>query len=149
MHQNPNDCKFCQKCGNKLILRERFIPREILGEGGFGRTFLATDTGKPSQPTCVIKQFLPQAQGTDTIEKASRLFNQEAKQLEQLGQHPQIPELLDYFIHTEDNRQYLVQEYVEGDCAALPTGDRKGLATWRLSVGETGNQFWVSKRKSV
>ncbi|MEE6161460.1 hypothetical protein U9R62_08935 [Cylindrospermopsis raciborskii DSH] len=34
--------------------------------------------------------------GTDTIEKASRLFNQEAKQLEQLGQHPQIPELLDY-----------------------------------------------------
>ncbi|MEE6161422.1 MULTISPECIES: protein kinase domain-containing protein [Cylindrospermopsis] len=115
LHQNPNDCKFCQKCGNKLILRERFIPREILGEGGFGRTFLATDTGKPSQPTCVIKQFLPQAQGTDTIEKASRLFNQEAKQLEQLGQHPQIPELLDYFIHTEDNRQYLVQEYVEGD----------------------------------
>ncbi|OBU76415.1 hypothetical protein BCV63_01610 [Cylindrospermopsis raciborskii CS-508] len=115
LHQNPNNCKFCQKCGNKLILRERFIPREILGEGGFGRTFLATDTGKPSQPLCVIKQFLPQAQGTDTIEKASRLFNQEAKQLEQLGQHPQIPELLDYFIRTEDNRQYLVQEYVEGD----------------------------------
>jgi hypothetical protein len=28
-------------------------------------------------------------------------------------------------------------------------GDREGLATWRLSVGETGNQFPVSKRKSV
>ncbi|KRH96495.1 hypothetical protein ASL19_07360 [Cylindrospermopsis sp. CR12] len=36
-----------------------------------------------------------------------------------------------------------------GDCAALPTGDREGLATWRLSVGETGNQFPVSKLKSV
>ncbi|PNK15601.1 hypothetical protein [Cylindrospermopsis raciborskii] len=24
------------------------------------------------------------------------------------------------------------------DCEALPKGDRKGLATWRLSVGETG-----------
>ncbi|WP_180981310.1 hypothetical protein [Cylindrospermopsis raciborskii] len=35
---------------------------------------------------------------------------------------------------------------LRGDCEALPTGDRealpkgarKGLATWRLSVGETG-----------
>lgn len=115
LNHNPDNCKYCQKCGSKLILRERFIPRKILGQGGFGRTFLATDTGKPSQPLCVIKQFLPQAQGTDTIDKASRLFNQEARQLEELGQHPQIPELFDYFTHSEDNRQYLVQEYIEGD----------------------------------
>ncbi|TPX27903.1 protein kinase [Cylindrospermopsis raciborskii Cr2010] len=115
LNYNPDNCKYCQKCGSKLILRERFIPRKILGQGGFGRTFLATDTGKPSQPLCVIKQFLPQAQGTDTIDKASRLFNQEARQLEELGQHPQIPELFDYFTHPEDNRQYLVQEYIEGD----------------------------------
>jgi|GEM_PF-221715 len=115
LYHNPDNSKYCQKCGSKLILRERFIPRKILGQGGFGRTFLATDTGKPSQPLCVIKQFLPQAQGTDTIDKASRLFNQEARQLEELGQHPQIPELFDYFTHSEDNRQYLVQEYIEGD----------------------------------
>lgn len=114
LHHNPDNSKYCQKCGSKLILRERFVPRKILGQGGFGRTFLATDTGKPSQPLCVIKQFLPQAQGTDTTEKASRLFNQEARQLEELGQHPQIPELFDYFTHSDDNRQYLVQEYVEG-----------------------------------
>ena len=79
----------------------------------WGRTFLAIDEDKPSKPYCVIKQFLPQAQGTDSIEKASQLFAQEAQRLEELGKHPQIPELMAYF--TSDNRQYLVQEFVKGE----------------------------------
>jgi serine/threonine protein kinase len=110
---NPDNFQYCQKCGNKLLLRERYIPKSILGQGGFGRTFLAIDEDKPSKPYCVIKQFLPQAQGTDSIEKASQLFSQEAQRLEELGKHPQIPELMAYF--TSDNRQYLVQEFVKGE----------------------------------
>ena len=110
---NPDNFQYCQKCGNKLLLRERYIPESILGQGGFGRTFLAIDEDKPSKPYCVIKQFLPQAQGTDSIEKASQLFAQEAQRLEELGKHPQIPELMAYF--TSDNRQYLVQEFVKGE----------------------------------
>ena len=51
----------------------------------------------------MIKQFLPQAQGTSNIEKAGELFAQEAERLDELGKHPQIPELLAYFI--QDNRQ--------------------------------------------
>jgi len=44
-------------------------------------------------PNCVIKQFLPQAQGTNNIEKAAELFKLEAAQLDELGRkHPQIPE---------------------------------------------------------
>jgi serine/threonine protein kinase len=110
---NPDNFQYCEKCGNKLLLRERYIPKSILGQGGFGRTFLAIDEDKPSKPYCVIKQFLPQAQGTDSIEKASQLFSQEAQRLEALGKHPQIPELMAYF--TSDNRQYLVQEFVKGE----------------------------------
>nr|WP_254921478.1 SUMF1/EgtB/PvdO family nonheme iron enzyme [Nodularia sp. NIES-3585] len=113
LHPNPDNSQYCQKCGNKLVLTERYIPRSILGQGGFGRTFIATDQYKPSQPYCVIKQFLPQAQGTDSIERASQLFAQEAQRLEELGKHPQIPELMAYFI--VDNRQYLVQEFVQGN----------------------------------
>jgi serine/threonine protein kinase len=113
LHRNPDNFQFCQKCGNKLLLTERYAPQSILGQGGFGRTFLAIDEHKPSKPFCVIKQFLPQAQGTDSIEKASQLFAQEAERLEELGQHPQIPELMAYF--TADNRQYLVQEFVQGE----------------------------------
>ncbi|MBE9236171.1 GUN4 domain-containing protein [Anabaena aphanizomenioides LEGE 00250] len=124
LFSNPDSFQYCQKCGNKLLLRERYAPLSILGQGGFGRTFLAIDEDKPSKPYCVIKQFLPQAQGTDSIEKASQLFAQEAQRLEELGKHPQIPELMAYF--TSDNRQYLVQEFVKG--ATLQTElDKNGV----------------------
>ena len=110
--QTNSKTTFCQKCGSKLLLTDRYRALEILGQGGFGRTFLAVDENKPSQPYCVIKQFLPQAQGTNNQEKAGELFKQEAIQLEHLGKHQQIPELFAYLI--QDNRQYLVQEYIEG-----------------------------------
>ena len=110
--QTNSKTTFCQKCGSKLLLTDRYRALEILGQGGFGRTFLAVDEHKPSQPYCVIKQFLPQAQGTNNQEKAGELFKHEAIQLEHLGKHQQIPELFAYLI--QDNRQYLVQEYIEG-----------------------------------
>ncbi|WP_017305780.1 serine/threonine-protein kinase [Spirulina subsalsa] len=109
---NPENHQFCIKCGQKLLLRERYWAQRILGQGGFGRTFLAVDEDKPSKPFCVIKQLLPQAQGTASLSKAAELFAQEAGQLEQLGDHPQIPELLAYF--TDNGQQYLVQEFVNG-----------------------------------
>ncbi|WRH66414.1 MAG: serine/threonine-protein kinase [Planktothrix sp. GU0601_MAG3] len=112
LQTNLKTTNFCQKCGSKLLLKERYRALNILGQGGFGRTFQAIDEDKPSQPYCVIKQFLPQAQGTDNQEKAGELFKQEAIQLEQLGKHQQIPELFAHFI--QDHRQYLVQEYIEG-----------------------------------
>lgn len=104
--------EYCQKCGGKLRLKERYRALKIIGKGGFGRTFLAIDEDKPSKPDCVIKQFLPQAQGTSSLEKASELFAQEAERLDHLGKHPQIPELLAYF--TFDKRQYLIQQFIEG-----------------------------------
>ena len=110
--QNTNDGKFCLTCGAKLLLKERYRGIRPIGQGGFGRTFLAIDEDKPSKPQCVIKQFYPQAQGTNTLDKAIELFTQEAVRLDELGKHPQIPELLAYF--TQDDRQYLVQEFIDG-----------------------------------
>jgi serine/threonine protein kinase len=110
--ENTNDVKFCQTCGTKLLLKERYRAIKPIGQGGFGRTFLAVDEDKPSKPPCVIKQFYPQAQGTNTVQKAVELFNQEAIQLDELGQHPQIPSLLAYC--NQDDRQYLVQEFIDG-----------------------------------
>jgi serine/threonine protein kinase len=110
--ENPDDVKFCRTCGTKLLLKERYRAIKPIGQGGFGKTFLAVDEDKPSKPRCVIKQFYPQAQGTNTLAKAVELFNQEAVQLDQLGKHPQIPELLAYF--TQEDRQYLVQEFIDG-----------------------------------
>ncbi|WP_373478455.1 protein kinase [Geminocystis sp.] len=113
LHENKLGDKICQKCGNKLLLKERYRAIKIIGQGGFGRTFLAIDEDKPSKSYCVIKQFLPQAQGIDNLKKAAELFAQEAHRLDELGKHSQIPELLAYF--TQDNRQYLIQQFIKGE----------------------------------
>ncbi|MEI6429890.1 MAG: 4-Cys prefix domain-containing protein, partial [Pseudanabaena sp. ELA607] len=89
-----SDVTFCQSCGAKLLLCERYRAVRQIGQGGFGKTFLAVDQHLPKKPACVIKQFSPQIQGASGLQKATELFEQEAVQLNILGKHPQIPELL-------------------------------------------------------
>ncbi|MDX2213316.1 MAG: WD40 repeat domain-containing serine/threonine-protein kinase [Oculatellaceae cyanobacterium bins.114] len=126
--QNPNDAQFCQNCGSRLVLKGAYRALKLIGQGGFGRTFLAIALRQdalvaelpPVAPTqdlepisyCVIKQFLPRQQGAANLQKATELFRQEAERLKQLGQHPQIPQLLDYF--ELDGEEYLVQEFIDG-----------------------------------
>jgi serine/threonine protein kinase len=56
--------------------------------------------------------IFPQIEGTTAAEKAAELFTQEASALEQLDDR-HIPKLLAYFI-MPDGRQYLVQEFING-----------------------------------
>lgn len=110
--QNPTGTKYCQNCGTKLLLKEHYRALAVIGQGGFGRTFLAVDEDKPGQPRYVIKQLFLPAQDPIKIQKAAELFAQEAVSLGELGKHPQIPELLDYLI--QEGQQYLVQEFIDG-----------------------------------
>jgi len=108
---NSITTKFCTQCGVKLQIQERYRALKVIGQGGFGKTFLAQDEGKPSKPRCVIKQFL--YDDPATLREAQRLFEQEAVRLDDLGKHNQIPELL---AHCEqEGRQYLVQEFIDGE----------------------------------
>jgi WD40 repeat protein/tRNA A-37 threonylcarbamoyl transferase component Bud32 len=111
--QNSDDAVVCQNCGAPLqaLLRGRYRAVQLIGQGGFGRTYLAVDEDRLNA-RCVIKQFSPQVQGTKSLDKAIRLFNQEAVRLHELGEHPQIPTLLAYFEH--DKYLYLVQQFIEG-----------------------------------
>lgn len=111
---SPDGKKFCLSCGSQTLsplFRNRYRVIQLLGEGGFGRTYEAIDTDRMDDP-CVIKQFFPQVQGTAALEKATELFKQEAKRLYELGEHPQIPRLIAYF--EQDKRLYLAQELIEG-----------------------------------
>jgi serine/threonine protein kinase len=114
--QNPDSLKFCQTCGGSLVLRGMYQAIAPIGQGGMGRTFRAINLGKFNQ-LCVIKQFMPQLQGdnisAETLQKATELFNREAKRLYELGKHPQIPELIASF--AEHEQLYLVQELIEGE----------------------------------
>ncbi len=110
---NPDGTNFCLSCGTGLtpLLRSRYRIIEPLGGGGFGRTYLAEDVDKLDEQ-CVVKQLAPQVQGSWSIKKATELFQQEAKRLQQLGEHPQIPTLYAYF--QEENYLYLVQQFILG-----------------------------------
>ncbi|MDX2228085.1 MAG: serine/threonine-protein kinase [Leptolyngbyaceae cyanobacterium bins.349] len=99
-------------CGTKQRFRDRYEILKILGRGGFGVTFLVRDVGLPGSPLCVIKQLCPKVSDPVALNRAKQRFEQEAKTLAKLGNHAQIPLLLDYF--EADGEFYLIQEFVRG-----------------------------------
>ncbi len=106
----------CKSCGASLLVRDRYRAFKRIGQGGFGATFLVKDQDLPSHPWCVIKQLQPPVASPRIAQFSLNLFNREAKVLEKLGQHSQIPTLFAHF--QEANRYYLVQEFIEGETLA-------------------------------
>lgn len=125
-HSNASNSRFCHLCGELLQLVEspvaiaghllgwRYQVLSELGQGGFGRTYLAEDTHRFNE-RCVLKEFAPQVQGEQAIQKAEELFAREAGTLYQL-QHPQIPRFRELFRAQWQGRDrlFLVQDYVDG-----------------------------------
>ncbi len=92
------------------VLRDRYIIKNVIGQGGMGRTYVAEDTERFHE-VCVLKEFIPLTQSPDVVTKAKELFQREANTLYQI-KHPQVPEFRATF--EADGRLFLVQDYVEG-----------------------------------
>jgi serine/threonine-protein kinase len=105
-----------QLCGTKQLFRDRYEIQRVLGRGGFGVTFLAKNMTLPGNPLCVIKQLCPKVTKPKSWQRACVRFEKEAKALGKLGNHSQIPMLLDYF--DMNGEFFLVQEYVRGSTIA-------------------------------
>jgi serine/threonine protein kinase, bacterial len=110
--QNLDTTDRCLACGSPLLLHDRYRIVKVLGKGGFGTTFLAQNAVLPGNPVCTVKQLRLASKDPQIIKRASILFRREAATLGKIGNHPQVPSLLDYF--ETDNQFYLVQEYVQG-----------------------------------
>lgn len=134
-HQVPPNSKFCNICGAPVpaiesqpfqalspsenevesvspgaCLRERYIIQHQLGQGGFGRTYLAEDMGR-FREKFVIKEFMPVLRNTSAFKKAEELFQREGAILHQLD-HPQIPRFWEIF--WQEKRIFLVLDYIAG-----------------------------------
>ena len=102
------------------LLQQRYRVTKVLGQGGFGRTYLSQDTGCFDE-MCVLKEFSPNDRGRDALKKSKELFQREAQVLYQIN-HPQIPKFRANF--EEQKRLFLVQEYAEGKTVAKSLSDR-------------------------
>lgn len=88
----------------------RYRLQRVLGQGGFGRSYLVEDTQRFNE-LCVLKEFSPANKSARSLQKALDLFKREAKTLYQLN-HPQVPKFLACF--TQGQRLFIVQEYIDG-----------------------------------
>lgn len=98
------------------LLDGRYQVVEIIESTEFGKTYLAKDTRRPGESLCFVKHLHLAPQDAQLVGVARQRFQQEAKVLEKLAQHDQVPHLLAYF---EESREfYLIESYIEGQSLA-------------------------------
>ncbi|MCS6960140.1 MAG: serine/threonine-protein kinase [Pseudanabaenaceae cyanobacterium SKYGB_i_bin29] len=113
-------------------LKDRYLVKRVLGQGGMGRTYLAEDLER-FRELCVIKEFIPHPSSEEATAKARELFRREASLLYQIN-HPQVPQFRANF--EIDGRLFLVQDYVEGKTY-------RALLRERLQIGKTFHEVEV------
>ncbi|HEY9741315.1 MAG TPA: protein kinase [Coleofasciculaceae cyanobacterium] len=102
------------------FLNWRYQIVQPLSAGAFGQTYIAEDTWSRGNPQCVVKHLQPKGDDPRRWQICERQFTNEAEALKKLGDHYQIPQLIDSF---EDKQGfYLVQELIVGEplSAELP-----------------------------
>ena len=115
----------CLRKGTRLI--GRYIIEGVLGQGGFGITYLGTD--ELHEKKVAIKEFFPQGIVTrnieyqdtvtvtfvgekDNYEKGKERFLNEARTMAKFSKDEGIVKALDFF--EINNTAYIVMEYLEG-----------------------------------
>ena len=134
--ENPSGTKFCGNCGNNIenptendpdirhlqdALRGKYVVQKALGEGGFGRVFLAEHIGLKQKH--VIKVL--SADSSRSTDIRNRFF-QEAQVIAKL-KHPHIVPIMDVAEH--GGRPYYIMSYINGGSLADLLRLEKKLST--------------------
>ena len=96
------------------IIDNRYQIIQQLGLSEIETTYLAKDLqGTTGGSKCVVEQLSFEGQNNANWNAIKQYLRREAMVLERLGDHPQIPQLYNYF--SEDKQFYLIREYIDGD----------------------------------
>ena len=122
--ENAEKYPMALKAGS--VLNGQYILGRVLGQGGFGITYLALDYNLGMK--LAIKEYLPETMAireTDTVSVrmlsankqedfnyGADCFLKEARLLAQFSNNPNIVSVRNYF--SENNTAYFVMEYIEG-----------------------------------
>ena len=96
------------------VLRNRYEILELVGQGGMGAVYRASDRRLEGR-VCAVKEIHPQLSEVSSseaeLEQLTEQFRTEASILARLD-HPHLPKVSDYFAN--GSREYLVMDFVEG-----------------------------------
>ena len=137
--RNSSFCGYCGANNNEIratapyhlnygtLLANRYLVGKVLGEGGFGITYIGLDTTLSKR--VAIKEFYPSGAANRTnnlsddviitqskaefFQKGVDRFLFEAKNVAAFSSEDGIVDVLDYF--QANNTAYIVMEYLEGD----------------------------------
>ena len=140
-----NEKKFPVALRAGTVLNNRYIVGRVLGQGGFGITYLALDTQLNAK--VAIKEFMPNeiatrigttvsvAMDTKSEEFAygAERFQEEARTLAKFIGNPNIAGVSSYF--DENDTSYFVMDYIEGISFKTYIANHGG----KISVEETLN----------
>ena len=140
-----NEKKFPVALRAGTVLNDRYIVGRVLGQGGFGITYLALDTQLNAK--VAIKEFMPNdiatrigstvsvAMDTKSEEFAygAERFQEEARTLAKFIGNPNIAGVSSYF--DENDTSYFVMDYIEGISFKTYIANHGG----KISVEETLN----------
>jgi serine/threonine protein kinase len=110
--ENADQNRFCQRCGWRLRLGDRYEAVYPVGGGHASRTFVGRDRATLVQPQCLIKRFTLSGQTRLEQAAAAERFRRDMDHLAIASQHPHIPALLAYFEREEQS--FVVQQFLVG-----------------------------------
>jgi serine/threonine protein kinase len=135
-----------QQLPPRTMLRDRYLLGKVLGQGGFGITYLAWDTLINAK--LAIKEYFPtqiatRADNRTTVVSSSQeaepdfnlgleRFTTEASTLKRFKNHPNIVTVLNDF--RANGTAYLVMEYVEGSTLASYLKTHEGKVSFDTAL---------------
>lgn len=110
-----------------VTLFKRYLIQDVIGIGGMGSVYRARDLHFPNVVKLVaVKEMVNTAPDPLVRQTIVQNFEREANLLATLS-HPSIPRIYDYF--SEDERSYLVLEYIHGKDLEAVINETNGFLT--------------------